>query len=116
MAITSCYKEEILSPVINEVVAPETGIIREPIEFKLKGEGDFFVVWPGDTTHRYTEIPLNYNTGIEMRETDEENVYSAEHRYIFPGTYEVVFIVSSTGDFGNDLEKVTETRTIVVSE
>jgi len=111
--LLGCEKEDEISPVnaafdINNIDAL---YIQTSVEMTISGEGQKFVIWPGDETHVWSEQVDHSNTGIS---TEERKTFS--YIYRVPASYTVTCVASSTGEFGQDFNQDITHLDITVSD
>jgi hypothetical protein len=82
-----------------------------PIQIKITGEGQKFVIWPGDETHVWTEEIDRSNSGIST-----EGKKSFSYTYSVPGPYTITCIASSTGNYGKDFNQDVSHADVNVSD
>ena len=107
MLFFGCVKEPPISVYVElEVTSQEPHKAGKKVNFQITGEGEMFSIFPGDEGHEWSNYPQA--TGYTLTE------YSFEYLYSRGGEFDVVCIVSSYGNWGDDLNRVTSQQTIVV--
>lgn len=82
--------------------------VNESVLFTNLGKGQKFVVYPGDTLHRYNQP---FNTGFA---TASNGTFS--YAYNEPGIYTAIWVATSINDQGEIIESIDSTQISVVAK
>jgi hypothetical protein len=97
IAFLSCTKEPALDSDISVTYEPERIIENSEITFFIEGEAEFITFFPGTEDRIYDSLP--FHQGITV--TGDEHTY----KYPNPGNYEAVFVATSYGNWGEDMNR-----------
>lgn len=111
--MAGCQEENPISPVDAsfQVENSDALYIYVPVTITILGEGEKFVIWPGDETHVWTDTISHNNSGYS---TEGKKTFS--YNYSAPGNYTIVCFASASGNYGGDFEQVREQMEITVSD
>jgi hypothetical protein len=104
----SCMDNSIyIEPVADfEILQGETVELYQPVSFKISGSGNRMTLYTGDVGKNFD----NRDIGVVLKSGD---VY--QYSYTTVGTYEVVLLVTSFNEMGENLETEMKRKTIRVT-
>jgi len=110
--LTGCASESFIKDIYVNPVASFTTTkteyeVHESVLFTNTGEAQKFVVYPGDSLHKYN---VSYNTGYA---TASNGTFS--FAYNEPGTYKAIWVASSINEKGEIITAVDSTQINVVA-
>lgn len=98
----------------------------QKVYFRNLGDGDAFVVWPGDTLHNYEKVDqtkfdtakvdfTTKNAGYSLKKTTVGYV-SESYQYVLQGNYKVYFIASTISNNGESVSRDVVSKDVVVQD
>lgn len=121
----SCPKEKLTAPnpdfeyfVVRNtdtIFSPESVEVGEIVNFRNTGSGDYFSIFPGEASNSYSSQTDSSATGVDVNRVGRKGAgvalrrsglyYSAEYIYRNQGSYEIVYVATSTANYASETSK-----------